>query len=660
MPELDTNITTFEQNFSVFDTAAHGGRTDNRVSREDVEAVANGSQYSPAQRQAAQYLLDNPAAFALLDTGRDGGGLYAADGVISREDVAAVFDRASLFADTGTFVSDSAVIPEDTVPGFDDPTAAAAQTENVAFGAGEESATSQFMYFVSEHQDDAAWLQGYFGSLGSERTAELLGNVANASRYADLSAAYASQEIATARNALQTMYDSGALTDADIGRLVEGWAMERGDFNPGVAELFAGLEGSSAQGMQNAFARASTELALSDQDLNNRAYSFSDDSAERLSGGDRESLAAAAAHVLGQTSWENSTSALIDLQADGGNGAVDRFISLAMSNPTSIPGLTAYTADAERARLNGGAPIAASEIAYDGVAQLVEGLSYDTTYRGGIDRYLPPAPYSYNALQSVRDQVFYSAANGIDANGQWQTHTGLKDSLSRILVDDFDRMVGEASTANGARLDDDHPFPQAFENFAEHVLFSEPSGTLRDRTSDFLVDRLSTLVIDVNTLDAAAFVDKYGADQTQMSHIAGAILGHIDNGAEQAVQSASDRHEAQKAGLEFALDLGWALAQDGLKLLPGGSVAAAILPDSISGSSSFAAIQGQVESLLQEGLTDQAVELLLEEFPGLVPDDALQGLTQELSESISATNEGDYLSSLLSEFTDVDLRRKPE
>lgn len=659
MPDIDPRIETFRIHFDVFDTAAYGGGRDGRVGREDIEAVANGSQYSAEQRAAAQYLLDNPQEYVRLDTANQGGGLYTADGDIAREDVDAFFADAPLYSDSSAFVSDGSLIPEGVERDFEDPVGAAAQTESVAL-EGEASGASQFMHFVREHQDDSAWLQAYFRALGSEQTAGYLSHVADPSRYDGVPAQFASEEIAAARTALQSMYESGALNDADIARMVEHWAMQRGDFNTGIAQLFGGLQGPRALEMQNAFFRATTELALAGEPLSNRRFAFSEDAGGRLSPGDRESLAAAGAYVLGSTNWENSNLQLINLHndgavANGSNAAIDRFITLAMANPTRLASFDAYTIDADLALADPDLPPPGQEVEYDGVAELVEALSHDTTYRGGPDRYLPPPPYSFGALQSVRDQVFYSASNGLDAyRGDWQGNTQLKDGLSRIFMADYDLMLADAVTHNGARLDDDHPFPEALENFAQNVLFTEPSGALRDRTSQFLVDRLSTAINDVNTLGDAEFLDKYGVNQAQMSHLVGSVLGHIDNGMEQAVQVASDTYAAQKDALEFVLGLAWALGQDGLKLLPGGSVVSAILPDDVTDSASYGQITEQIESLMRQGLVDQAAASLLENQPDLVADVALGGLARELSEIVEVGNERDFLASLLSSYNDVD------
>ena len=645
MPDLNPNLDAMRRHFDVFDNAANGGTRDGKVSREDIQAVADGNRYSSEQRAAARYLLGNREDFALLDTGHHGGKLYAADGTISRGDVDAVLKRAPVFAETATFVADAPTIPEGTERGFSDPVAAAAQTEEVRFGSsnGDASATSQFMRFVSEHQNDPRWLQDYFQTLGADRTAEYLSNVTDPGRYLQQPAKNAEEALSTVRSALQNMHQAGALNDADIARLVERWALDSSDFSPGVAQLFSGMKGPEALDMQNAFARASAELALNGQNLPGSKFTFSD-ARERLSDGDRESLAAASAHVLGNTSWENTTMQMIELQGDGGDAAVERFISLAMANPTQVPAITEYTNEAQQARTRGEQQPGAS-VEYDGVARIVEALSYDSTYRGGPDRYLPPAPYSFAELRDVRDQVFYAASNGLDANrDQWQDNLKLKDGLSGILRADLDHMVEDSRTANGARIE--APLPKALENFAQNVLFTSPSGLQRDVTSEFLSSHLSGLIRDVNTLSDADFAARHpGFEKVQMTHLVGSMLGHIDNGMEQAVQVASDKEASQKQAMEFGLNLTYALAQDGIKLAPGGNVIAAILPDQITNSATYGHISGELTSLLQQGATDQALSLLLDKFPDLQADTTLASLTDKLSGIVSAPHLAELLSS---------------
>ncbi|MGH9381041.1 MAG: hypothetical protein ACRD2Z_10580 [Thermoanaerobaculia bacterium] len=89
--EPEQAVSILNRDFLVFDTAAHGGGADDKVSREDVEAMArggtlaNGTVVTAEQQAAAEYLFDNPEVFTTLDIADDGGG--SPDDIISRNDV---------------------------------------------------------------------------------------------------------------------------------------------------------------------------------------------------------------------------------------------------------------------------------------------------------------------------------------------------------------------------------------------------------------------------------------------------------------------------------------------------------------------------------------------------------------------------------------------
>lgn len=79
-------LTLLQTNFVLVDTAAHQGSPDNKISREDLQAVADGQLgYSQELKQACRFLLDNPAFFNAVDVSTDNGGPL--DGLLSKEDV---------------------------------------------------------------------------------------------------------------------------------------------------------------------------------------------------------------------------------------------------------------------------------------------------------------------------------------------------------------------------------------------------------------------------------------------------------------------------------------------------------------------------------------------------------------------------------------------
>ena len=74
-----------KDNFGLFDTAAGIGGKDGLIGRNDLEAIVRDNPGLPGDvRAAAQYLLDNPAAFNQLDVSAGIGNL---DGLIGRNDV---------------------------------------------------------------------------------------------------------------------------------------------------------------------------------------------------------------------------------------------------------------------------------------------------------------------------------------------------------------------------------------------------------------------------------------------------------------------------------------------------------------------------------------------------------------------------------------------
>lgn len=87
-----------DRDFSTFDTAAHGGSTDDKISQNDLKAVAENAdgKYTAEQQTAAQFLLDSTAVNSAFDVGA---GLHDVDGTIGRGDINAIMESIN----NGTF-----------------------------------------------------------------------------------------------------------------------------------------------------------------------------------------------------------------------------------------------------------------------------------------------------------------------------------------------------------------------------------------------------------------------------------------------------------------------------------------------------------------------------------------------------------------------------
>jgi len=83
----DTALAVLQEHFAALDVADEGGDPDGKASRDDLEAAAGDETLAPELRAAAQYLLDNPTLYGLVDTGDDGSGPSASDGDITSDDL---------------------------------------------------------------------------------------------------------------------------------------------------------------------------------------------------------------------------------------------------------------------------------------------------------------------------------------------------------------------------------------------------------------------------------------------------------------------------------------------------------------------------------------------------------------------------------------------
>ncbi|MEW5819364.1 MAG: hypothetical protein AB1782_04175 [Cyanobacteriota bacterium] len=86
-PPIDPKeaMNTLLKNWDMLDTAAGKGKRDGIVSRDDLKAIANSSSLDPELKKAAQYLIDNPAVFNMLD--HAGAKSKKMDGKLSTNDI---------------------------------------------------------------------------------------------------------------------------------------------------------------------------------------------------------------------------------------------------------------------------------------------------------------------------------------------------------------------------------------------------------------------------------------------------------------------------------------------------------------------------------------------------------------------------------------------
>jgi hypothetical protein len=556
-----------------------------------------------------------------------------------------------------TFGKTEPAIPPDTNPSFGPdatPEEAAAYVLHVDQATGLGGPSQGFNLYaqaVADHQDDAAWLQSFHRALGSEKSAELISKAVDPTNYRDWDPDLVLEHVDAVRASLVTMHEAGALNQADMDQLMAHWtgngegqvwrgALFGGNrFNSGLAQLFRELP-ASAVGLKNLFFDSAVAASQNTE----------------LSGEMRNDVAAAAAFVLAGTDMDNQVVQLGELQAQGANRLGD-FVTRAMASEKTVP--TLLNSARNDRDISTGQFHHEIEERYDGIASIANALAYaDLSLRDAHNR---RAPYTQGQLSTIRQEFFVAAANGMEAHaGTWDDNVRLKDGLSVIFQNELDNLWQGNLAPNGASLAND-TIQSALESFYEHALFTGPSGSQRDRTSAFLADKLRGWMDDVRdpALSDAAFEAKYGGlDRTQVSKIAGEMLGHVSNGMERALDGAKDKQAAQEAVLKTGFDLALSLLPAGgpIKLATRGALGELGVK---ALESFFGEIDGNLRSRLEDATFDEAKRILLDEAPDFVADAPLANLAEDLMDVIPESNARNYLTAFQASFTAIDRKYEP-
>lgn len=455
-----------------------------------------------------------------------------------------------------------------------------------------------FAGHVSAHRDDAAWLGTYFQALGSDLVSEYvdLGLVSATYRspWGDFDAVGAQAAVEGIPAALQTLHESGRLSDADVATLVENWALETGAPNLVLAQAIAELPG--ADRLELAFADAAIELAL-------------DDDHPRLADHDRVGLAAAATQVLGRAHPSDRADRLVELQRDG---ELTPLLELAVA-----AGPRHMSIDFWEAVHSG--DDSAGHFELDGVARLI-----DSTI---VDRY---APWNSSHLTSgerkaLHAEMFLTVANALDRHeGQWEDDTRIKDALSLLVLNGLDSIVAAGLSENGRQMTPEAR--NAFSTYSEQVLFSETGGVLRDEASERLASAMNRWSGAIAAGDDTRLGDRT-LEPGQLANVIGETLGSLVNGLDQATSDAIDERARQEAFISFVVDMGFAL-------IPPGRFAS-------SATGRFVKeLVGVGQNELEELTARQLKELLLDgELPGLERNELISSLFDDIAGTIEVEDE---------------------
>ena len=517
------------------------------------------------------------------------------------------------------------------VRNFDKPIEAAAHVMKYE-NTDPAHASLQFHELVSKHKDDPKYLKEFFGAIGGDKSKELIARSHNFLYISrpNNSKADVDKYTGGVRDAIHTLHKSGDLTSSDVQGIVHAANAQGVDTLAKLSTSISNLP--EAENLKKSFAENNMQLY--------QAYQWNATA--------KAAYATSAAELMGKTTTEDQLKFMSKLSKEN---KLDSFVKDATSYQPQSVYEASSTYEGRKAE---------ATQQPTGVANLVN-TTYIASHGDARDRSLP---INVKELEDLRLNMFQSAADVYSDPKRipiWSKSTDMKDALSGIFQDDFDKIWKSGLAQNKAVFDDesDNPHRSAIqpklEGFFQHALFSEPTGQYRDETSKFLAGKMNGWMADINDskMSKQAFSAKYGMERTQLTHIMGETMGFVNNGMQTAVKSAKDRKASNEAGLKWMMDLGFSL-------LPGGGIPKKML--GIEGAETIskivAGVHGKAKDALKDMTKDEAVKYLLKEYPGLRADKVMEELFQELREAAPGGDGHDLLSALQSSYTHVDLHPK--
>jgi hypothetical protein len=487
-----------------------------------------------------------------------------------------------------TFGSLAPSVPPGTTP---DLGPGATPQETVAYllsfeerSGNEGDQANLFVQGLEPHLADAAWLQGFYSALGTERAARLVNTALHHGSYSDWPPEMAQEHARIAVTSLTALHASGQLNEGDMDALGTQWATGArepgGTFNSGIA-LALGEVGFEHEAFQTLFVSSAVDLATSDA----------------IGADDADDVAAAGAWVLAHTSPDNQLRVLHEIQQ---NGQLPTFVRLSTQGPAEVPTLLNMTRDAYD-------PVNGEwnheiETRYDGMARLVFGLSFASVR----DSFQGPSPVSTADIRLLQADVFAEAVKvlGDGRERTWHDSVRLKDGLARIFVEDFDALMGTLLSENMAtyRHPDREALIEGMQGFFENTLFSPPLGHQSERLTAFLGDKLMTMAGDIRAVDGAGLTDEQvaarygdGVDRVDLTHQSGLLTGSLLGGLRQADERIAANAEATANALKLVLDIG-------LSFVPGGATLAGL------GDAALGKIFGKLTKEAIDQIKDLTVE----------------------------------------------------
>ena len=470
-----------------------------------------------------------------------------------------------------------------------------------------ETQTQFFLDAVKDHKDDPAWMAEFFKGLGPDKTARLINDTLTPGVFDYSTPEEVRASLADIRDSISNlvMANPPLFDQSDMDALVKSMATDsRGFYDLIALEIFGKMD-YKAESVKNMFFQSASKLALSGE-LDDRKS---------------KQLAAAAAHVLSNTSANNQAEQLSALRGNtpaGTSSDLNKFITLAMNGPTETPSLESRLGTLMQ--YPGPHGPATSE-----PFGKVDALIFNAAYVGYTDGHTPGPRLSSTELSALRTELFNTAAVNLTNSSIESAYNNsfMKDGLSEIFMQDFNSIYKSGLGENGSGINS--TFSKGLAQFFKFAVFTTNPGYLQKQVMNFVKDKIQDISKSLSSDSPNAekeFMDKFGMTRYDGAALLGNLLGTMKLGLNAHIADITKDAEAKKEMLGFLFDCTVGLIPGvGGKLSEGSTQIAYKLLGQILDKS-----QSKIIDSIKSGALDQAKQYFVESNTAKAPQELLENL----------------------------------
>lgn len=487
-----------------------------------------------------------------------------------------------------------------------------------------ETQTQFYLDAVKDHKNDPKWMAEFFKGLGPDKTARLINDTLTPGVFQHSTPEEVRANLANIRESISNMAMAKppVFDQSDMDALVKSMASDsRGFYDMIAVEVFGKMDYKS-ESVKNMFFQSASRLSISGQ-LDDRKSKF---------------LAAAAAHVLSNTSANNQAEQLSALRGQvpaGTRSDLNRFITLAMQGPTQTPSL--------ESRLG-------TLMDYPGphgpaVSEpygKVDALIFNAAYVGYTDGHTPGPRLTSAELSALRTELFNTATTNMTKPEIESAYNNnfMKDGLSEIFMQDFNSIYksGLAGVdSNGSGIDS--TLTKGMAEFFKFAVFTTEPGILQKSVMNFVKDKVQDISKSLNSNSPNAeqeFKDKFGMTRLDGAALLGNLLGTMKVGLNAHLEDVKKNADAKKEALGFLFDCTVGLIPGaGGKLSEGATQVAYKLLGQVIDKS-----QSKIMDSIKSGALDKAREYFVEANTAKDPQELLENLKNAVNGTLPDGDDG--------------------